>query len=187
MHPYVFFIVIALIGLSLNNLSFNESNQPDVRGRTPLYLAAEKGDVSKVRELLEKIDSPDQRDDCNWTPLMRAAQNGHFKAAELLLAAGADVNAVDKGGYSVLMVVSIFNNAKVLGLLIEYGASVDLQDPGFGWSGLIWSAKEGHYQNVKTLIEAGADKNLRDLSGKSALDWARENQHSEIVNLLTSI
>ena len=58
------------------------------------------------------------------------------------------------------------------------------QDPGMGWSALIWASKEGRVENVKILLEAGADPGLKDKMGKTALDWAKEKENQELVVLL---
>lgn len=40
--------------------------------------------------------------------------------------------------------------------------------------------------NVRTLITAGADMNTRDRDGKTALTYAKENNHGRLVKLLQS-
>ena len=40
--------------------------------------------------------------------------------------------------------------------------------------------------NVRTLITAGADMNTRDRDGKTALTYAKENDHGRLVKLLQS-
>ena len=183
-HPTIFSISVALILLTLFQLEFVDDRWRDNRGRSRLYLAAEIGDVEKVKSLLENAETPDQRDDCKWTPLMRSAQNGHLEVARLLIDAGADVNARDKGGYSVLMVASGSDNADILKLLAQSGARLNEQDEGLGWTALIWSAKEGLYKNVVTLLEAGADTNLRDSTDKTAYDWSVKEGHAAIAEKL---
>lgn len=50
---------------------------------------------------------------------------------------------------------------------------------------LIAAAQEGKLDEVKALIEAGADVNAAK-NGKTALDIARENGHVAVVELLRS-
>ena len=35
---------------------------------------------------------------------------------------------------------------------------------------------EGHTEIVKALLAAGADKSLKDINGKTALDWAKKEE-----------
>ena len=46
------------------------------------------------------------------------------------------------------------------------------------------AAEEGHWEVVKLLLEAGADKDATDNAGYTALDSASANGHSEVVSLL---
>ncbi len=185
-HPNIFIISIALILFTLSQFEFSNDQKRDSHGRSRLYLAAENSNVGELKSLLKNIKTPDQRDECQWTPLMRSAQNKHLEASKLLIEAGADVNARDKGGYSVLMVASGSNNADILTLLTQKGARLNEQEDSLGWTALIWAAKEGHYENVSALLDAGADINLKDSTGKTAYDWSIENGHNAIAEKLKS-
>lgn len=48
----------------------------DLRGRTPLIVAAEEGGSARVRKLVDRGAVIDASDDCNWTAMMRAAAGG---------------------------------------------------------------------------------------------------------------
>lgn len=64
------------------------------------------------------------------------------------------------------------------------------QDPnmaiGEGNKGVLLriAAHGGHTEMARFLLERGADAELKSSDGKSALDWAREMGHAEIVRLL---
>ncbi|MEC8427233.1 MAG: ankyrin repeat domain-containing protein [Pseudomonadota bacterium] len=49
---------------------------------------------------------------------------------------------------------------------------------------MIWAAKEGRTQNVELLLEALANRHLRDRDGRTALDWARHINHTEMIAVL---
>jgi len=58
------------------------------------------------------------------------------------------------------------------------------QDPATGLSPLMLAAQNGHVDICKILLEAGAPWNAVDRYGKCAGNWAQENEHWEVVNLL---
>ena len=153
-------------------------------GAPPLVQAAERGDLQALDHLLGGSGSPDVRDQCRWTPLMKAAVNGHTEAARRLLAAGAQVDSMDKGGYTPLMLAASNDHAQTVALLAANGADLDHAEPGLGWTALIWAAKQGHAATVQTLLEKGANRTPLDKEGKSAAQWARQNDHSAVLALL---
>lgn len=52
---------------------------------------------------------------------------------------------------------------------------------------IIEAAEEGHFQTVQTLVDSGADVNVRDLEGMTALHRASANGHIDIVRFLTRV
>jgi uncharacterized protein len=57
-------------------------------------------------------------------------------------------------------------------LLLDHGARIDAAD-NRGRTALMIAAEAGHLEMVDLLIARGANRSLRDASGKSALDLAR--------------
>nr|WP_246345595.1 ankyrin repeat domain-containing protein [endosymbiont of Lamellibrachia barhami] len=102
-----------------------------------------------------------------------------------MLDAGADVNLTDKGGYSAVMLAASNNHARVVGLLLKRGANIDQVETTGGWTALIWATKLGHRETVDTLLTHQANPGLRDLKGRSALDWAHDQGHQTIIELLS--
>eukprot|EP00986_Skeletonema_menzelii_P002420 scaffold652_cov142-Skeletonema_menzelii.AAC.7 len=58
------------------------------------------------------------------------------------------------------------------------------QDPETGLSPLMVAAQNGHVDVCRILLDAGAPWNALDRYGKCAGNWAQENEHWEVVNLL---
>ena len=54
-----------------------------------------------------------------------------------------------------------------------------------GWTALHRAASLGYLAIATRLLEGGADLTLRDKYGKTALDYARSQGHSEVVALLS--
>lgn len=61
-----------------------------------LHLAAQDGDLPKVKELIEKGCSVNRFDDLSRTPLHYAVEGGHIEVVKYLIQSGADVNAHDE-------------------------------------------------------------------------------------------
>lgn len=154
----------------------------------PLSLldAAEQGDLPAMDDFLQGRQLLNMRDACLWTPLMKAALNGHYPAVRKLLDKGAEVDLVDKGGYTAMMLAASNNFADVVELLLENGAEVDHVEQTHGWSALIWSAKRGHIDTVKVLLQYHADRSIRDDKQMTALQYAAQHGFDGIVALLSA-
>ncbi|MES9939353.1 MAG: ankyrin repeat domain-containing protein [Candidatus Thiodiazotropha sp. 6PLUC2] len=151
-----------------------------------MIVAAETGDLPTIRKLIDDNGQVDIQDACMWTPLMKAALNGHLGIAQRLIDAGADVNQVDKGGYSATMLAASNNHYEIVELLLTHGSKIDQIEVTGGWTALIWAAKLGHIESVRTLLAHQANRDIRDFSNLTALDWATKNQHSEISEMVES-
>jgi ankyrin repeat protein len=53
-----------------------------------------------------------------------------------------------------------------------------------GMTALMMASAQGHLAAVRKLLESGADKSLKDRSGKTARDHAAAGGHAEVVNVL---
>ena len=77
----------------------DEAND-NVKGRTPLMLAAFRGDTAGVINLLERGADVNARDADGDTALMFAAHRGHGLIVALLLQYGANVYARARNGWT---------------------------------------------------------------------------------------
>jgi len=78
-----------------------EVNEVDSKGRTPLLIAAQRGDIDQARFLLNRKANVNASPDIRMhTALTLASSRGHLEMVDLLLTAGADVNAVTLNGNS---------------------------------------------------------------------------------------
>ena len=69
----------------------------------PLHDAAEKGDLTKVKQLIDEVMDVNARDKDGFTSLDLAARKGHTLVAELLISKGAKVNVKDSKGETPLV------------------------------------------------------------------------------------
>jgi ankyrin repeat protein len=83
------------------------------------------------------------------------------------------------------LVSAIFaNNSSRIKELVGQG-EVNVNDKGvFNLPPLLRAALYGKLEALKILLEFGADKNIRDSQGRTALELAKKYNHSEIVEIL---
>lgn len=186
-----------------------------LKGRTPLFDAAEEGDHERARRLLEHGADPNARRDRGDQPLHWAAGG---EVVRTLLAGGADLEGEDAGGGTPLQWAARWDRVEAMRallaagasaaggrldragplhearsraaveLLLEHGAAVDAQDAA-GRSPLwhaVWQTDERQRrETVDALLEHGADPLLRDLDGVSPWHLSRQRGDAQVRRLLT--
>ena len=76
----------------------------------------------------------------------------------------------------------------VVAALPDAAAAIDLNHPdNEGWTPLMRASYQGKPEVVRVLLAAGADKDLRNNDGKTALDWAIERNKDACAALLRPI
>ena len=96
----------------------------DEYGRNALWVAAFKGELDTVKNLIAAGVNPNDSDDSGYGPLHVAIQEKHFEVIEYLLLHGADPNLKDKNG-NVPLWVAISNwdrTNKIIILLLQCNA-----------------------------------------------------------------
>jgi len=93
------------------------------------------------------------------------------KNVELLIKYWARVNDTLDNGYSMLMYASSFGSYEILDYLLKNGAKVNQTRKTDGMTPLMFAAFKGEPKKVALLLKYGANKRIRDLDGKLALNY----------------
>ncbi|KAF5273996.1 hypothetical protein FQA39_LY01111 [Lamprigera yunnana] len=168
--------------------SFLENKQvqvddKDENGTTALMLAAGKGKIAFVKELLSHGADPNAEDNDSWCALLCAAREGYTDVCHELLEHGAEIDHRDMGGWTAIMWAAYKGRTDVVTLLISRGADVNAHG-NYHISSLLWAAGRGYTQIAQALISHGAKVNTGDKYGTTALVWACRKGYTEIVNSL---
>lgn len=156
----------------------------DERGTTPLLMALWKRKTDVARLLVEKGCDVNETDDRGESPLHMAAEKGLLEIIDLLLEKGADIDYCDRRKYTALhhavlhgygkgtsLTYPLRNNALMVQKLINLGADVNKKD-GSEETPLHTAAKMGTSEEVKILLENGANPGIKNYWGETPLDLA---------------
>ena len=146
-------------------------------GTTALLAASATGNIGMIRALLDAGASLEQKDKSSVTPLLAAIANDYNDAVRVLVDAGADVNAVCHNG-SALQFAAAKGDAAILRLLLGRGARTEATS---GQAPLLMAAANEHTEAVRALVEAGANVNIRDENGVTALLVVAVNGQADMV------
>ena len=163
--------------------SLKDAHEKDNTGKINMALSAaliaaamNNGDEGVFKALIDagadvKMKTSDGRTALN-TAITNPSRNP--KILDVLISAGSDVNTRDNESFTPLMVAAMppFDNSRVIKTLINAGADVEathnlaFQDNSGSatYSALTYAIASGNAQNVRAIIEAGADVN-RQLKG----------------------
>ncbi len=126
-------------------------NLKDIVGRTPLHIAAEKGNVDAAMFLIENGANVNVADANGNTPLVFVInKTGNLKITERLLEKGASVNAQNRTGETALMYAAWHGHSAIVQLLLENRADVTLKNRQ-GNTALTLAESKGHQQIVEML------------------------------------
>lgn len=120
-----------------------------------------------------------------YDSLMQAIIDNDRETVGQLLVDGADPNTINEYGESPLLVSVTNERPEYIPILIEYGADPNLQDD-LGWTPLMSAVVIGDLESGQLLLDAGADPTLKDSDRMSALDYAKDYENDEFVQLLES-
>jgi ankyrin repeat protein len=161
---------------------------------TPLMTAASYGDIEVARVLvecgaeLEARASADAGGVPGGTALMHAAVFGFTEIVDLLATKGAVAHGIESaaaiGDISGWLTAETPEQAKIRALtfaadhqrlrviddLVAAGTPIDAADAEYGRQALRLAAQNGRPKSVRRLLEYGADPNLKDPRGRTALD-----------------
>jgi len=142
--------------------------------RTALHRATINNHKEAVELLLVEGANVNARDSFGSSALHYAAQNGHKEVAELLISKGADVNVRNTVGDTHMDIAVRRNRRAIVQLLIAKGVDVSLPV----------AVRFEALAKVKSLIEDGADVDIRDESGEPVLHCAIERGRGDILKVL---
>ncbi|CAG8956335.1 hypothetical protein HYFRA_00003715 [Hymenoscyphus fraxineus] len=168
-------------------------NLQTTRGMTPLMIAAWHNHTDFAEFLLEQpktnVDSVSEGTSeisQGWTALSYAVSGGFREMIRLLADAGADLNRRGSHGLYPIHVLAC-RSADSLRTLLEYRRKVDIEaKSSSGMTALLLAVSSNpvELENVKVLINAGANLDATNEMGHMALSWTYTSNYDKLVSLM---
>ena len=130
------------------------------------------GDVNEANETGESVLAYAVRSRCDMDLLMLLVENG------------ADLYDFDDEGVSIFDMSITYNNIEMVEYIIEQGIDVNFTQRRSRFTPLMAAASYGRADIAKLLIKQGADQNVVDEKGFSAIDFARKMNKKSVLEIL---
>jgi ankyrin repeat protein len=155
-----------------------------------LLAAAYENDVAAARRLIEEGADVNAKDDSQQSAYLIATSEvgDDPRLLDLTLDAGADVDAKDRFDGTGLIRAAERGNPAIVARLLETEIELDHVNR-LGWTALLEAVILGeggrpHVRTVRLLVDAGADVDIPDQSGTTALTHARRLGFTAIERIL---
>ena len=172
-------------------------------GASPLHEAVRVASPELTGILLEAGADANAANEDGMTALMLAARTGNVTVAELLVNAGADVNRREQfKGQSAVMWAAGENHPEMVAFLVAKGADLSIRATSTDWGSqisneprvqyrpvggltpLLYGARAGCLGCVRTMVEAGADKDRPNPDGMTPMIMALDNGAPDVARYL---
>lgn len=160
----------------------------DPSGATALMLATRANHIQAAKLLIENGADVNAKDRIDDSPYLYAGARGHLDILKMTLLHGADITSVNRYGGTALIPAAERGHVEAVEILIRAGVRVDHVN-NLGWTALLEAVILGdgtqdYLKIVNLLLQAGADPNLSDKQGVTALAHADARGYREIATAL---
>ncbi|QMT59128.1 ankyrin repeat domain-containing protein [Legionella sp. PC997] len=161
-------------------------NATDDSDNTLAHIAAENGFTDILKDFLDYPSLLKMKNSATHTPLHSAILNNQSECVDVLIKDEALLAIPDKNGRLPIHYAAMYSKGSMLGQFAR-NPYLDAQDLNLK-TPLMLAAEQGHTEQVKLLIQKGANVTLQDQYGKDVLHYALMSLNAELVNwLLTNV
>jgi ankyrin repeat protein len=158
-------------------------------GLTPLMRASVQGQTAQVQKLIRKkktakLDAVDKE---GHTALYLAMDNDKEDIALKLIDAGTDLSLkFDEFQESYLAIAIRYNLSRAVTKIATKNPGLINQTDTAGMTPLMRSVRNSSSEVIEFLLKNGAQKELKNSQGQTALDIAKKAQNQDAIRLLSN-
>ena len=159
---------------------------PDFEGKvigTGLMIGAWEGNIPMMELFVARGADINKVNSFGEQALLHAAWKGRLEAVRWLVEHGARLNR-DGKEWAALHYAAFAGHAEVVGYLLERGADINALSTN-GSTPLMMAAREGKEAIAKTLLVAGARRDIVNERGDDAVRWAMRYNNLQIAREIT--
>jgi len=142
-------------------------------GETPLYVAAEKGQLGIAKLLIAQGADAKALTPNGETVLHAAAMIESSALMSALIEAGAEVNAANRDGETPLHWAALTGTFLAVKALADAGADLNVQDPQRGNTPLHAAVSHDDIVLIHYLLSKNVRTDIRNIAGVTALEFAK--------------
>jgi uncharacterized protein len=164
-------------------------NIQDANSRTPLHVAVYRKHHEAARALLRLGANPNAFDAQRYDIVTIAAVQNDIEMLNIALQNGANArNVTTPADSTALITAAHLGHVEVVRILIAHKAPLDHVNAR-GWTALheavaLGNGGPNHVATVEALVKAGADTDIKDRQGATALSYARQRRYNDMIKIL---
>lgn len=160
----------------------------DTAGRTPLMLAVQNNHTPAAKVLIEAGADINARSANMDTPWLLAGARGRTEMIRLMIPRGPDYGLRNRYGGSALIPACHYGHVDTVRLLLTTEIDVN-QVNNLGWTCLLeavilGNGTESYVEIAKMVLAAGADPNIADSQGVTAVTHALKRRQAEVARVI---
>lgn len=160
----------------------------NTKGETALLIATHQNHIDAARTLIKAGADVNAKDAIADSPYLYAGARGHLEILRLTLDHGADLTSLNRFGGTALIPAAERGHVDTVATVIAAGVDVNHVNK-LGWTALMEAvvlADGGprHQQIAQLLLDGGADPNIPDFDGVTALQHARRMGFDAMAQLI---